>query len=172
MSEPRTARTVFEGKTLAVRVEEWEEGEFEIVARTNAIAVVATGRDGSVVLVWQFRPATGKHLLELPAVKLDGDEEPEKAARRELEEETGLRGGTWQRGPALWATPGFCEERMHLFFAEDLEDGDANPQDGEEIELVRWRRDEVAGRLGEIEDAKTLAGLLLLLRRDGERALR
>ena len=169
MTERRSERTVFEGKTLGVRVEKWDEGEFEIVARTNAVVVVPLERDGSVVLVRQFRPATRKHLLELPAGKLDADEEPESAARRELEEETGLRGGTWERGPALWATPGFCEERMHLFFAQDLEHGAADPQDGEEIELVRWRRDEIAERLGEIEDAKTLAGLLLLLRRDPAR---
>ncbi|MBW3592317.1 MAG: NUDIX hydrolase [Actinobacteria bacterium] len=172
MSEPRAARTLFEGKTLAVRVEEWEEGAFEIVARTNAVVVVPRETDGSVVLVRQFRPATRKHLLELPAGKLDAGEEPEAAARRELEEETGLRGGTWERGPSLWATPGFCEERMHLFFAEDLERGDASPQDGEEIELARWRSDEIADRLAEIEDAKTLAGLLLLLRRDRARAPR
>ena len=166
MIEPRTVRTLFEGKTLAVRAEEWAEGEFEIVARTDAVVVVATERDGSVVLVRQFRPATGGHLLELPAGKLDGDEEPEQAARRELEEETGLRGGTWERGPELWASPGFCEERMHLFFAEGLERGEADPQEGEEIELVRWSRDEIEDRLPQIEDAKTLAGLLLLLRRD------
>lgn len=166
MSERTAARTVYEGKTLAVRVEHWDEAEFEIVARTNAVVVVATERDGSVVLVRQFRPATGKHLLELPAGKLDGGEDPETAARRELEEETGLRGGTWDRGPALWATPGFCEERMYLFFARDLEPGDADLQDGEDIELVRWHRDDIARRLAEIEDAKTLAGLLLLLRRD------
>ena len=168
MSGSRSQRTVFEGKTLAVRVEQWEEGEFEIVGRTNAVVVVATETDGNVVLVRQLRPAAGKHLLELPAGKLDAGEEPEAAARRELEEETGLRGGTWEAGPALWATPGFCEERMHLFFAEGLERGESDPQDGEEIELVRWQRDEIPSRLAEIEDAKTLAGLLLLLRR-GER---
>jgi ADP-ribose pyrophosphatase len=85
-------------------------------------------------------------------------------AKRELKEECGLRGGEWRELAAFWTTPGFCRERMHLFAADGLERGDPEPAADEELELVRWRVEEVEQRLGEIEDAKTLAGLLLYLR--------
>jgi len=81
-----------------------------------------------------------------------------------LREECGLSGGTWRELAAFWTTPGFCRERMHVFAAEGVERGEAAPEPDEELEVVRWRLAEVEERLGEIEDAKTLAGLLLYLR--------
>ena len=120
-----------------------------------------------VALVRQRREAARKHLLELPAGTLEEGESPLESARRELEEETGLTGGTWRELAAFYTTPGFCRERMHLFAAEGVEQGDASPEADEELELVRWRVGEIADRLGEIEDAKTLAGLLLYLRKVG-----
>jgi ADP-ribose pyrophosphatase len=65
---------------------------------------------------------------------------------------------------AFYTTPGFCRERMTLFIAENLERGDASPESDEDLEIVRWRIDEIGDRLEEIEDVKTLAGLLLYLR--------
>ena len=64
----------------------------------------------------------------------------------------------------LYTTPGFCRERMHLFLAEDVERGEASPEEDEEMEVVRWPVTQIPERLGELEDAKTLAGLLLYLR--------
>ena len=88
------------------------------------------------------------------------------AGARELEEETGLRGGVWERVTAFWTTPGFCNERMYVFFAEQLERGEPGEQDADEdIEIVRIPRADIGARLGEIEDAKTLVGLLLYLSR-------
>jgi ADP-ribose pyrophosphatase len=75
-----------------------------------------------------------------------------------------LTGGEWRELAAFWTTPGFCRERMHLFAAEGVERGEPEPAEDEELELVRWRVGEIGDRLGEIEDAKTLAGLLLYLR--------
>jgi ADP-ribose pyrophosphatase len=162
--EPDQAKSVFSGRMLAVTVERWGEAEREIVERADSVAVVAVDADGSVVLVRQFREAARRALFELPAGTVDEGEAPLATARRELAEETGLRGGRWRAGPVVFATPGFCRERLHLFLADDLEAGEPEPAGDEELEIVRWTASEVASRLDEVEDAKTLAGLLLFLR--------
>jgi len=160
---PDDSRTVYDGKLFDVTVERWGEHEREIVEHPGAVAIVAVDGDDTVALVRQRREAARKLLLELPAGTLEEGESPLDSARRELEEETGLRGGSWRELAAFYTTPGFCRERMHLFAAEGVERGDASPEDDEDLEVVRWRVDEVPARLGEIEDAKTLAGLLLYL---------
>ena len=165
--KPDASRTVYDGKLFDVTVERWGEHEREIVEHPGAVAIVAVDSDGMVALVRQRREAARKHLLELPAGTLEEGESPLESARRELEEETGLTGGTWRELAAFYTTPGFCRERMHLFAAEGVEQGDASPEADEELELVRWRVGEIADGLGEIEDAKTLAGLLLYLRKVG-----
>jgi ADP-ribose pyrophosphatase len=165
--KPDASRTVYDGKLFDVTVERWGEHEREIVEHPGAVAIVAVDGEGMVTLVRQRREPARKLLLELPAGTLEQDETPLDSARRELEEETGLTGGTWRELTAFYTTPGFCRERMHLFAAEGLEAGEASPEADEELELVRWRVEEIADRLGEIEDAKTLAGLLLYLRKVG-----
>jgi ADP-ribose diphosphatase len=160
---PDEARTVYDGKLFDVTVERWGEHEREIVEHPGAVAIVAVDGEGSVALVRQRREAARKYLLELPAGTLEEGETPLQSARRELEEETGLTGGAWRELAAFYTTPGFCREHMYLFAAEGVEPGDARPEADEELELVRWRIDEIEMRLGEIEDAKTLAGLLLYL---------
>jgi ADP-ribose pyrophosphatase len=165
--KPDASRTVYDGKLFDVTVERWGENDREIVEHPGAVAIVAVDADGMLTLVRQLREAARKQLLELPAGTLEEGESPLESARRELEEETGLTGGTWRELTAFYTTPGFCRERMHLFAAEGVEAGEARPEDDEDLELVRWRVDEIAERLGEIEDAKTLVGLLLYLRRLG-----
>jgi ADP-ribose diphosphatase len=165
---PDEARRVFEGRLLAVTVERWGPHEREIVEHPGAVTIVAVDREGCAALVRQLREATGGELLELPAGTLKPGEEPLVAARRELAEETGLTGGVWREAAAFWTTPGFSRERMTLFFAEDVEPGLAQPEEDESLELVRWPVAEIDGRLGELEDAKTLAGLLLYLRDKAE----
>ena len=160
--KPDESRTVYDGKLFDVTVERWGAHEREIVEHPGAVAIVAV-EDGTVALVRQRREAARKLLLELPAGTLEEGEAPLDSARRELEEETGLTGGTWRELAAFYTTPGFCRERMHLFAAEGVERGEASPEADEELELVRWRVDEIVSRLAEIEDAKTLAGLLLYL---------
>jgi ADP-ribose pyrophosphatase len=162
--KPDASRTVYDGDLFDVTLERWGEHDREIVEHPGAVAVVAVDAEGMVALVRQRREAARKELLELPAGTLEEGEEPLASAQRELAEETGLTGGTWRELAAFYTTPGFCRERMHLFAAEGVEHGPASPEADEQLELVRWPLHEIAARLGEIEDAKTLAGLLLYLR--------
>ncbi len=161
--KPDSARNVYAGKLFDVTVERWGEHEREIVEHPGAVAVVAVDTEGMLTLVRQRREAARKNLLELPAGTLEHGERPDDTARRELEEETGLTGGTWRELAAFYTTPGFCRERMHLFAAHGVERGRSSPEADEELEVVRWPTNEIAARLHEIDDAKTLAGLLLYL---------
>jgi ADP-ribose pyrophosphatase len=125
-----------------------------------------------VLLVRQYRSPADRVLLEIPAGTLDVDEttgaieDPELASRRELEEETGYRAGTWQKLAAFWTAPGFASELMHLYLATDLTPAHPNERLGpDEDEHLRLERrpfaDAVAAALaGEISDAKSLVGLL------------
>ncbi len=163
--KPDETRTVYDGKLIDVVLERWGDHDREIVEHPGAVAIVAVDRDDNVVLVRQLREAARKQLVELPAGKIDAGEKPLATAKRELAEETGLRGGEWNEVAAFWSTPGFCNERMTVFVAEGVEPGgDQDLDDDEEVELVRWPAGDIESHLGEVEDAKTLAGLLLYLR--------
>ncbi len=160
---PDSVRTAYAGQLIAVTVETWGGHEREIVEHPGAVAIVAIDTDNQVALVKQLREPARKHLLELPAGTAEPGETPLETARRELREECGLTGGEWRELTAFWTTPGFCRERMHLFLAEGVVSGEADPAEDEDLEQVRWPVAAIATRLGEIEDAKTLAGLLLYL---------
>jgi ADP-ribose pyrophosphatase len=162
--KPDEIRTVFDGKKVKVDVERWGDADKEIVRHPGAVAIVAVDEDEHVTLVRQPREPARKRLLELPAGTREEGEEPEATARRELEEEAGLTGGEWRLAARFFSTPGFCDEMVWLYIAEGVRRGEASPEEGEEIELERIPLAEVESRLEEIEDAKTLAGLLLLLR--------
>ena len=161
--KPDSARIAYQGKLLALSVEQWGDHEREIVEHPGAVAIVAVDAEGWVTLVRQLREPARRQLLEIPAGTREPGEDPLETARRELREECGLTGGEWRELATFFTTPGFCREYMHLYAAEGVESGESAPDPDEELELVRWRVDEIESRLGEIEDATTLAGLLLYL---------
>jgi ADP-ribose pyrophosphatase len=152
----------------------------DIAVHPGAVAIVALDRDGRVALVRQFRVAVGRDLLEIPAGTLDDDEatglgeDPDSAARRELEEETGYRAGRWRKLASFWTAPGFATELMHLYLATDLveADGDRLAADDDENLELEWLTLEdalVAAGRGDIADAKSLVGLLWVARElDGQ----
>jgi ADP-ribose pyrophosphatase len=114
---------VFEGKMVTLEVENGKE----IVRHGAAVAIVAVDRQQRVLLVRQERPAVGGKVLEIPAGMLEAGEPPLDAAKRELQEETGLHGGAWVEVASVLSSPGFTDERIHLFVATNLEEGDADP---------------------------------------------
>jgi 8-oxo-dGTP pyrophosphatase MutT (NUDIX family) len=162
--KPDDSRRVFEGNQISVDVERWGDRRREIVRHPGAVAIVAVDAAGRVTLVRQLREPARKELLELPAGTREPKEEPLSTAKRELEEEAGLAGGDWRLAATFYSTPGFCDELVRVYFAEGVEETERAPQEDEEIELVRVPVEELEPLLPEIEDAKTLAGLLLYLR--------
>jgi ADP-ribose pyrophosphatase len=160
---PDESRVVYDGRLIDVTLERWGDSEREVVEHPGAVAIVAVDTEGFVTLVRQLREPARRRLLELPAGTAEPGEEPLATARRELREECGLTGGEWRELARFWTTPGFCRELMTVFAAEGVERGEASPEPDEDLELVRWPVEEIGSRLGEIEDAKTLAGLLLYL---------
>ena len=167
--KPDESHVAYDGKLVAVTVERWGDNEREIVEHPGAVAIVAVDAEERVWLVRQLREPARKKLVELPAGTREAGEEPLATAKRELREECGLTGGEWRELTAFWTTPGFCREYMHVYLAEGVEPGEAEPDDDEDVEIVRWRVDELESRLAEVEDAKTLAGLLLFLHQRSSR---
>jgi ADP-ribose pyrophosphatase len=134
--------------------------ELEIVEHPGAVAVAAVTDAGELVLVRQYRHAARAVLLEIPAGRLEPDEEPLAAARRELAEETGFRARVWHARGHFFPAPGFASERLHLFEARGLEHAHAHPDADEELEVVLLSP---ARALEVARDAKTLLAAAQLL---------
>lgn len=162
---------VFNGRIVKVRVDRviepgGHEAIREIVVHPGAVAVVARPTPDQVILIRQYRHATGTHLLEIPAGGLNDAEDPARAAVRELEEETGYRANRVVERARFWTTPGFTSEYMYLFEATDLVKTQINPDADEVIEVNIVHRDEALRMIddGRIQDAKSILGMLKVLK--------
>jgi ADP-ribose pyrophosphatase len=160
-------REIFRGRTIhvdvdRVRLPNGREMDMELVHHRGAAAVVPVLDDGAVLLVRQYRYATGGWLLEVPAGKLDDGESPETCARRETEEESGYRPGKLQPLGWIWTTPGFADEKIWLFLATELQLTAQVLEDDEVLSLERMPLQEAADQAarGEIQDAKTALALM------------
>lgn len=142
-------------------------GQLEMIRHPGASAVVPMldGEDASdpqVLLIRQFRHAADGYIWEIPAGRLDPGETPEQCAVRELAEETGMRARRLERLTTIYTTPGFTDEKIHLFLARGLEQGEHHREADEFMELRPTPFSEVRAMIerGEIADGKTLVGLL------------
>jgi ADP-ribose pyrophosphatase len=147
-----------------VELPDGKTAQREWIDHPGASAVVPLFEDGSTVLLRQFRYAAGRAFLEVPAGKIDQEgEAPEEVARRELEEEAGLRAGTLHRIGATYPAIGYSNEVIHLFVGEDLERTDVDREEGEFMEVVPMSFADALQKTrdGEILDAKSVAALTL-----------
>jgi ADP-ribose pyrophosphatase len=173
LPEILSSEEVYAGRLVRVVRDTVREGEKtyirEVVKHPGGAAVVPFFDDGTVAFVSQYRHPTRRYVLELPAGKLDPGEGPAVAAARELEEELGLVPGRMEQLSEFYTTPGFCAERLWVFLATDLRETARRCEDDEIIEIVRMPFKRALGLVasGEIDDAKTIIGLLLAAQRLG-----
>ena len=166
---PVSRERIFDGKVIdvekwTVRLPDGALAPREIVLHRGAAAVVAVDDAGFVTLVRQHRVAVGEVTLEIHAGKLDAPgEDPLVCAKRELEEETGLRAQRWQPLTVLLTTPGFSSERIALYLATGLSAAKAHPDEDEFLDVVRMPLGEAIYRVmrGELCDGKSAVGLLM-----------
>jgi ADP-ribose pyrophosphatase len=164
-----SSREVYKCKLFRVTEDEAVDPKtgFEIkrsvVRHAGSAVMMAVDKKKRILLVRQYRLPADRYLWELPAGRLDPGEKPLQAAKRELAEETGYSARKWSKLASFWVSPGYVEERMTIFLATDLTEGEATPMDDERIETRWFKRKEVAEMIasGKLEDAKTMVGFLL-----------
>jgi len=138
----------------------------EVVIHHGGAVVLPLTEQGKVVLVNQYRYPLEKRVLELPAGKLNLNEDPQFCAVRELKEETGYTAGHIEKLGSIYTSPGFCTEELHIYLANNLKSGEHNREDGElDMYLVELSIDEIIELIknGEIKDAKTLSGIFFYI---------
>jgi ADP-ribose pyrophosphatase len=168
-----SSEEVYAGKLIDVVRDTVREGDQtytrEVVRHPGGAAVVPVFDDGTVALVSQYRHPTRRYVLELPAGKLDPGERPAETAARELEEELGVVAGHMEQLSEFYTTPGFCGEKIWVFLATELRETAQQHGEDEIIEVMRLPFARALGMIvsGEIEDAKTIIGLLVAAQRLG-----
>ena len=171
------SKKIFEGRVFDVTVDTIREGnksyKRETVHHSGSAVIVPIFDDGTVALVRQYRHPAVRFLLEVPAGTLKRGEAPEEGAARELEEELGVTAGTIEKLAEFFVSPGFCEEKMWLYLATGLRETAQRLEEDEKIEVVRVSVDRALQMIteGEIEDAKTIIGLMLAAPRLGSATL-
>ena len=157
---------VFRGKVIDVKkdnifISNGHRSIREVVEHTGGVVILAHSF-GNILLTKQFRYPISRVSLELPAGKLEKDEAPDSAAKRELEEETGYIAKKWVSLGYIYTSPGFCNEKLHLFLAEDLVYEMQKPDEDEIIECQEYPITEIRQMIddGRINDAKTICTIL------------
>ncbi len=161
-----STETVYKGKVFDVIMTEICEGDAEykreIVTHKGSAVIVPVFADNTVALVRQYRHPAGKYLLEVPAGSLDAGEDAATGARRELEEEIGVRAEKIEKLAEFYVSPGFLTEKMFVFLATDLTETQQKLDEDEFVEIERITFEQAFNMIksGDIEDAKTIIGLI------------
>ena len=163
-----SSQQVYAGKFLQLNVDtvalpNGRTTALEILRHPGASAVVPLKEDGTVILIRQLRHAVGEFIYEIPAGKLDPQEDPRDCAARELEEEIGYRAGHLELLTSIWTAPGFTDEVIHIYQGTNLEKGQQSLDQDEVLEIVEWSLEEAIAKIQDktIRDAKTIIGLQL-----------
>lgn len=177
MERWKESEVIYQGKIVNIRtgtvsLEDGKSAFREVIEHPGGVCIaVLDNVRQEVILVRQFRIAIGKHILEAPAGKMEGNDDPMERAKKELEEETGYRAGVFEYlGPA-YSSVGYCSEIIHYYFATNLEYVGTKPDEDENIEIVRMPINEVRERLQkfQFDDSKTYIALQAMLYRVQEK---
>lgn len=154
---------IYDGKILNLRIDTVElpdkkYSKREIIEHPGGVCILAIDDEGSIVMVNQYRKALEDFSLEIPAGKLELNEEPRETAIRELREETGYEASKLSYIMEFYTSPGYCDEKIYLFLAEDLKDVDSKPDEGEFLEKTTISMEQLMKKInrGEILDSKTI----------------
>jgi len=166
-----STQQIYEGRAVKLRVDTVRKpsGKVttrEVVEHADAVAVVVLDSKDRTILVRQYRKAVGKTLLEIPAGSVDPGEQPINTVRRELQEEIGYLPNKIDKLGGFYSAPGYCTEFLHLYVATYLIPSKQEAEDTEDIEVVRVPLAKIPDLIasGDIADAKSIAGLLRVLR--------
>lgn len=169
--EQIASREIYDGRIIKVRVddilltESGRQSVREVVEHAPAVVIVPIDADGNVLLVRQYRYAAKQTLLEAPAGIVEHGEDPDACAQRELAEEIGFASRNLRALGGFWASPGFCDEFLYAYLAKDLVPHKLQADDDENIEVEKIPLERIPQliRLGEIQDAKSVAALLMAI---------
>ncbi len=166
MIKTLSSRTIHEGRIFDVRIDEIRQGDAEyareVVVHKGSAVIVPLFDDNTVAMVRQYRHAAGKYLLEIPAGTLDAGESPAAAAARELEEEIGVTAERIEKLCEFYVSPGFLTEKMFVFIATGLTEVGQKLDENEILEIEKYTFHQLSEMItsGEIEDAKTIIGII------------
>lgn len=157
---------LYEGKIINLRIDTVElpdkkYSKREIVEHPGGVAIVGITDENEILLVKQYRKAVDRVLLELPAGKIEVNEEPKETAFKELKEETGYSTENLEYLLEFYTSPGFSTEKVYIFLAGNMEKGEQELESGEYIEVESYKIDDLIKMIkkGEIIDSKTIIGI-------------
>lgn len=160
-------KRIYEGRIINLRVDTVTvkngTSTREIVEHNGGAVIAAVTEENKIIMVRQFRKPFDRGILEVPAGKLDGDEDPDLAAVRELSEETGYTAGRLEKLTEVYPSVGYTTEVLHIYLATDLTPGACHPDENEVLEVMEMDLEEVYQMImdGKIGDAKTIIAVMM-----------